>query len=332
MLTFIRNILYGAIIGITFIIPGMSGSTMAVMLGIYDDIIESISRFLKDWKRSILLLIPLGIGAAAGVFSLAGVVKWALQDWAMQMGFLFIGLMLGSIPLIYVYATGGLDIGRDDAADDVTGKHAQRSAGAAKNESIEKPDNDATNSQLKNQETKGIIDLPSIAMAIFTFLIMIAFMMFAPDGVEHSAVTDPTLTLYIRLFFVSFIACAVMVVPGISGALMFVIFGVYGTLMTAVSNMDLRILIPAVAGAFCGLIVGARLIDIALTRWTRQTYWGILGLVVGSVVVLVYEYFEGINLNVETAIAFVMLAAGIGIATFFGYFALKKNRSADSIE
>jgi putative membrane protein len=322
MIGFLRNIFYGALIGITLIVPGMSGSTMAVMLGIYDDIIESISRFLKDWKRSILYLIPLGIGAVTGVYSLAGAVKWAVQDWAMPMGFLFIGLMLGSIPLIYAYATGE----SIDTSDDVADKNAEKIAVAKKTE-------DAGELDLpQKKSTSKVIDLPSVAIATLTFALMIALMLLAPDGVEHSVASDPTLALYIRLFVVSFIACAVMVVPGISGALMFVIFGVYGTLMTAVSDMDFRILIPAVVGAFCGLLVGARIIDILLTRWTRQTYWGILGLVVGSIVVLAYEYFEGIALNAETAIAFAMLVIGIVVATFFGHFAMKKIRAADSIE
>ena len=60
------NIIYGAIIGIANIIPGVSGGTMAVVLNIYDECISSVSNFFKDIKKNLQFLIPLGVGAVAG--------------------------------------------------------------------------------------------------------------------------------------------------------------------------------------------------------------------------------------------------------------------------
>ena len=282
MITFIRNTVFGALIGITFVVPGMSGSTMAVMLGIYDDIIGSISRFMKDKKRSLLLLIPLAVGAAAGTYAFSGVAKWALEDWPLATNLFLIGLMVGSLPLIYAYAT----------------KRAEGS-----------------------QESLATSSLVVCALA---FAFMMALLFLSPDEVNQIAETTFSTSLALRLLIVSAIACLTMVIPGVSGILMFVIFGVYGTVITAVNNLDVAILAPVAVGAIAGLLIGARLIDVLLSRWEKQTYWGILGLVGGSIVALGYTAAHHLGRSSEIVIGVITLVAGIGIATLFGIFALKK--------
>jgi len=292
MVAFFRNTLYGAIIGLTFIVPGMSGSTMAVMLGIYDEIIESISSMLKNW-RSLLFLAPLGIGALLGVYSFAGVVKWALSDYVLAANFLFVGLMVGSIPLIYAYATRGAEHIGDKGAREKT-------------------------------------SITSIVVCVVAFLIMMAMLLISPDETGQASEIALTTSFIIKLFLVSFIAAGTMVIPGISGALMFVIFGVYGALMTAVHNLDFAVLIPAVVGAFLGLLVGARIINMLLTRWERQTYWGILGLVAGSIIGLLVTNIPFMGLNVHMTIALITLVVGIAIGAVFGYFAMRKADKPES--
>ena len=58
-MTFFTDILKGIMIGIANIIPGVSGGTMAVSLGIYDKLISSVSNLLKDWRSSVRTLLPL---------------------------------------------------------------------------------------------------------------------------------------------------------------------------------------------------------------------------------------------------------------------------------
>ncbi len=58
-MVFIMDIVKGILIGIANIIPGVSGGTMAVSLGIYDKLIASVSNLLKDWKASLKVLFPL---------------------------------------------------------------------------------------------------------------------------------------------------------------------------------------------------------------------------------------------------------------------------------
>ena len=58
-MTFIMDMIKGIMIGIANIIPGVSGGTMAVSLGIYDKLIGSVSSLLENWKKSLLTLLPI---------------------------------------------------------------------------------------------------------------------------------------------------------------------------------------------------------------------------------------------------------------------------------
>ncbi|MCQ4638008.1 DUF368 domain-containing protein [Anaerovorax odorimutans] len=95
----IKNFIYGALIGIANAIPGVSGGTMAVILNIYDKILYAVS--LKNLKKHLMFLIPLALGAIAGIFALSNVIVSLMESHAMLLNFCFIGLVLGSIPSIY---------------------------------------------------------------------------------------------------------------------------------------------------------------------------------------------------------------------------------------
>ena len=70
--------LKGYTIGSSMSVPGVSGGTMAILLGIYDKLISSVSNFLKDIKGNILFLLKFCIGAGAGICSLSFLLKWML--------------------------------------------------------------------------------------------------------------------------------------------------------------------------------------------------------------------------------------------------------------
>lgn len=94
-----RDFIYGIIIGITNIIPGVSGGTMAVILKIYDKILYAIS--LKNIESNLKFLIPLGLGTITGIFAFSNLMLSLLKNHQMLLNFCFIGLILGSIPMIY---------------------------------------------------------------------------------------------------------------------------------------------------------------------------------------------------------------------------------------
>ena len=97
----IKDILKGVIIGIANAIPGVSGGTMMVSMGIYDEIIGSVTHLFKDFKKSVLTLLPYFIGMAIGIVGLAFVIDYLFKTFPLQTKLLFIGLILGGIPILF---------------------------------------------------------------------------------------------------------------------------------------------------------------------------------------------------------------------------------------
>ena len=96
----IRMILKGAVIGVANIIPGVSGGTMAVSMGIYDKIIHAATHLLSEFKKSMKVLIPIVIGAALGIVALARIIEVMFEKIPFQTNLLFIGLIVGGLPAI----------------------------------------------------------------------------------------------------------------------------------------------------------------------------------------------------------------------------------------
>ena len=99
-------IVKGFILGIANIIPGVSGGTLAMTMGIYEDIIKSISSILKTPKKSLKLLLYLGIGGVLSILILSKLLNYTLTNYAFATTLFFIGLILGGFPLLLKKAKG----------------------------------------------------------------------------------------------------------------------------------------------------------------------------------------------------------------------------------
>ena len=91
----------GFIIGVANIMPGVSGGTLAITLGIYERLINAISHFMKNIKENIKLLFPIGIGAVLSLAILSNAISYALTNFKFPTTLFFIGLIIGGIPLLY---------------------------------------------------------------------------------------------------------------------------------------------------------------------------------------------------------------------------------------
>lgn len=88
--------------GVSDIVPGVSGGTIAVILGIYDQLIAAINGlFTKEWKKHLAFLIPLGIGIGAAIYLFSHVMEWLLANHEGPTYFLFIGLIIGILPYLF---------------------------------------------------------------------------------------------------------------------------------------------------------------------------------------------------------------------------------------
>jgi len=91
----------GFVIGSSMSVPGVSGGTMAILLGIYDKLIGAISNFLKDIKGNFIYLMKFCIGAGLGIGSLAFAIEWMLNKFPFPVSFFFLGAVIGGIPALY---------------------------------------------------------------------------------------------------------------------------------------------------------------------------------------------------------------------------------------
>ena len=105
VMDFLSRLLKGLIVGVANIIPGVSGGTMAVVIGIYDKLIGAVSDLRKDFKNSVIYLFPIGVGALLGIVLFSHLIEFLLRDFTMPTNIFFLGLILGSIPMIFKRAT-----------------------------------------------------------------------------------------------------------------------------------------------------------------------------------------------------------------------------------
>ena len=97
----INQILRGAVIGVANIIPGVSGGTMMVSMGIYDTLIHCITHLFSDFKKSIKTLLPYAIGMLVGIVALASLLTFLFDNYPLPTYTAFIGLILGGLkPLL----------------------------------------------------------------------------------------------------------------------------------------------------------------------------------------------------------------------------------------
>lgn len=98
---FVKKILRGMIIGVANVIPGVSGGTMMVSMGIYDTIILCITHLFSQFKKSVKTLLPYLLGMLLGIFALASLLGFLFDHYPLPTNTAFIGLILGGLsPLI----------------------------------------------------------------------------------------------------------------------------------------------------------------------------------------------------------------------------------------
>jgi len=244
----VKYILYGLIMGVSNVIPGVSGGTMAVILNFYDRLMECITLDFKVIKKNLNFLIPLAVGMVIAILGLSKVMQFLLLNYPTQTYFAFIGIVFGSLPLIYSKASiGGL-------------------------------------------EKKNYLPM------FFTLILMIALSLYNKDSSSVSEVIKYTtldLESFIMCFLALMIAAVTMIVPGISGALVLIILGMYGTIVGyVVADFYIPLLIPSLLGGIFGILGGAKVVRFLLKHFQQATYMAILGLLLGSLV----ELYNNANL------------------------------------
>ena len=103
---YVIAILKGILVGLAVLIPGVSGGSMIMTMGIYEQAISITSRDKKVRRAAIIFLIPYGIGIVVGILGLAFVIKWLMERYLFETALCFIGMILGSLPMLYKKVKG----------------------------------------------------------------------------------------------------------------------------------------------------------------------------------------------------------------------------------
>lgn len=271
MFKIIKFFLSGVFIGMANAAPGVSGGTIAVILGVYEDLLTLPSMDLKHFKSRAKNIIPLFAGIGLGILVFARLITFLHARFPVYTDFFFMGIIVGSLSFIY-------ECTKEE-------KHLNSAALQTQQESGNGKKLFSGFSKFAEFSKK---DFLKAAVKLFCFaagFCIMLYMAFAQTERIGTAEYETALNtkLFFKLFFVSAAAAAAMIIPGISGAFMLLVFGAYNTVISAASQFNTSVLLPVGLGAAAGLIAASRLVKYFLEKFPAVTYSFILGLVAGSV-------------------------------------------------
>ena len=88
----------GAVMGMDFVLPGVSGAALAVVLGLYERIVEFIAHITKNFVKNLLFFIPVGCGVLTGIYLVSHPMGFLLKNYQTPVLWFFIGTILGTMP------------------------------------------------------------------------------------------------------------------------------------------------------------------------------------------------------------------------------------------
>lgn len=279
----IKNILKGVVIGIANIIPGVSGGTMAVSMGIYDKMIHCVTHLFKEFKKSVRFLLPIFIGAGIGLLGLTFVIQAAFERFPMPTNLLFIGLIVGGLPAVWKKVQGQkISVGHAIAALAFFALVVGMAAiGEAEGRTAD-------------------MSLGPVQMVKFFGVGMIASATMIIPGVSGSMV----------LLLLGYYNAILDTITGFLKAL--VAFD-----MPAIMH-NLGIIIPMGLGIVFGIFAIAKIIEIVFAKFPLYAYWAIIGLIVASPFAIIMMG-QGMVISVGNVIASVVtFVAGFLIAMKLG--------------
>lgn len=248
----ILNFIRGFCMALADSVPGVSGGTIAFLLGFYDKFIGSLDALMtgtkEERKDAILFLIKIGIGWGVGFILAILALASIFESHIYQVSSLFLGFVLFAIPIIILE---------------------------------------------EKSEFKG--KYKNIIFAILGIVLVVAVSSFSSASGEGINVSVENLNfgLIIYVFFSAAIAISAMVLPGISGSTLLLVFGLYMPIVSAIKEVlsfnfaYLPVLIVFGIGILVGIATVIKLIRKALEKFRSQTLYAIIGLMIGSLYAIV---------------------------------------------
>lgn len=280
-------VIKGFVMGIANIIPGVSGGTLALTMGIYEKFIEAISHFMKNFKENVKFLLPIFIGMGLSILTMSNVVSVAFEKFPIPTTFFFMGLVIGGVPMLY---------------------------GKVKNTKEKKQ----TSSYILALITFMFVMILAFSNELFgnglgdanlTNMNIISYLVLFIVGVVAAAtMVIPGVSGSLVLMLLGYYLPIVNTIKD----------------LTHFKNIvdNILICIPFGLGVVIGIVLIAKLIEWLLKKYEAKTYFGVLGFILASVIAIpVSVYHEVGNMTFslpEGIIAVVLMAIGYIVGNKLG--------------
>ena len=229
-------------------VPGVSGGTVAFIMGFYDEFIGSIHdlvfRGMEEKKKALKYLIRLGLGWAVGMILAVLVLTSLFESHIYVVSSVFVGFIAGSIPLVII----------------------------------------EEKESFKKNIPSGVISLIAGAAVV----VLVSWLNNGNASSSGMDLSVFSFTQAVKLFFIGMVAISAMFLPGISGSTLLLVFGAYIPVMTAlrkVLSLELSY-VPCLVFFVLGIVAGAvsvvKIIKFCLDRFHSQTMYAIVGMMIGS--------------------------------------------------
>jgi len=279
----IKSILKGMVIGIANIVPGVSGGTMMVSMGIYDKLIHCITHLFSEFKKSVLFIFPIAIGMVVAIAASSFGLTWLFDNFPFQTTLLFIGLIIGGLPSIWKKVKGN------------TIKAGHMTVGVLFFALVV--------CLAAVGETEG-------AAADLTFSLVNVLKLLGVGVVAAATMVIPGVSGSMMLMLMGFYYPVLNAIKDFISALLH--FDMNGIIT------GMGILVPFGIGVVAGIFGIAKLIEIIFKKYPLYAYWAIIGLIVASpFAIVLMGTFPALSV-VSVLTGIVTLAVGFVIALKLG--------------
>ena len=266
----------GFIMGIANIIPGVSGGTLALILGIYEDFIGAISHFFSNFKKNICFLAPIAIGILLAIASLSRVIDYSYKHYPIPTSLFFVGLVIGGIPMLYSKVKGKKEV---------------------------------------KQASSYLIFLLTFALVIFMACSSLIFgeglkvslsnmgfvnylLLFLVGVIAAATMVIPGVSGSLVLMLLGYYYPVIAVIKE----------------FTSLKNIGSNILILGVfgVGVLLGIVLISKLIEFLFNKYETKTYFGVLGFIIASIIAIPISAM----LNIKVSFDIIQILIGIIFLVF----------------
>ena len=254
--------LKGLIIGIGKVIPGVSGSVLAISLNVYEKCIDIISNLFSEIKYNFKFMFFICLGILVSIIFGSKIIYWLIIDYYFLTMCFFLGLIGGTIPNLYKI----------------------------------------TNIKIKKDFLYVLI--PCILMIMMSFIKM------------NNINIENNLNGYFTTLILGIVDAFSMIVPGISGTAIFIMFGTYEFILNLFANFMMPFIFFFILGVILGILIISKIINHCFKKYNRITYLVILGFMLSSFIFLIIKTYSTSFTLIEFMIGILLIIIGYFISIF----------------